>query len=147
MEIEPSPYLILNFNMNEKEQIEQITQSTNLIRNWSMEFLANLGINDQFIKYINLIFLIAVVVVLVYILQVVTRKIITAVLERTSKMKRLSFLQYAINRKLPHYIAMIVPFSLIKGSIPTIFGEFPKSMLFYNKMADADLVFYVWWLL
>lgn len=133
--------------MNEQEQIEQITQSTNLIRNWSMEFLANLGINDQFIKYINLIFLIAVVVVLVYILQVVTRKIITAILERTSKMKRLSFLQYAINRKLPHYIAMIVPFSLIKGSIPTIFFDFPKTMLFFNKLADAYLVFYVLWLL
>lgn len=133
--------------MNEQEQIEQITQSTNLIRNWSMEFLSNLGINDQFIKYINLIFLIAVVVVLVYILQVVTRKILTAILGRTSKMKRLSFLQFAINRKLPHYIAMIVPFSLIKGSIPTIFFDFPKTLLFFNKLADAYLVFYVLWLL
>ena len=133
--------------MNEKEQIEQITQQTNLVRNWSMDFLTNLGINEQFIKYINLLFLIAVVVVLVYILQVVTRKILTAVLERTSKMKRLSFLQYALNRKLPHYIAMIVPFSLIKGSIPTIFFDFPKTMVFFNKLADAYLVFYVLWLL
>ena len=133
--------------MNEKEQIEQITHSTNLIRNWSMELLANLGINDQFIKYINLLFLIVVVVVLVYVLQVVTRKILTAILERTSKMKRLSFLQFAINRKLPHYIAMIVPFSLIKGSIPTIFFDFPKTMAFFNQLADAYLVFYVLWLL
>ena len=133
--------------MNEKEQIEKITHSTNLIRNWSMEFLANLGISDQFIKYINLLFLIAVVVILVYVLQVVTRKILSAILERTSKMKRLSFLQYAINRKLPHYIAMIVTFSLIKGSIPTIFFDFPKTMVFFNKLADAYLVFYVLWLL
>src|SRR5690554_2685681 len=133
--------------MNEQEKIEQITQQTNLVRNWSMEFLSNLGINDQFIKYINLIFLIAVVAVLVYILQVVTRKIITAILERTSKVKRLSFLQYALNRKLPHYIAMIVPFSLIKGSIPTIFFDFPKSMLFFNKLADIYLVFYILWLI
>ena len=133
--------------MNEKEQIEQITQQTNLVRNWSMDFLTNLGINEQFIKYINLLFLIAVIVVLVYILQVVTRKILTAILERTSKMKRLSFLQYALNRKLPHYIAMIVPFSLIKGSIPTIFFDFPKTMVFFNKLADAYLVFYVLWLL
>ena len=63
--------------MNEQEKIEQITERTNLVRNWSMEFLSNLGINDQFIKYINLLFLIAVVVVLVYILQVVTRRILT----------------------------------------------------------------------
>ena len=133
--------------MKEQEKIEQITQSTNLIRNWSMEFLSNLGINEQFIKYINLLFLIAVVVVLVYILQVVTRKILTTILERTSKVKRLSFLQYALNRKLPHYIAMIVPFSLIKGSIPTIFFDFPKSMIFFNKLADAYIVFYVLWLI
>ena len=132
--------------MNEQEKIEQITERTNLVRNWSMEFLSNLGISDQFIKYINLIFLIAIVVVLVYILQVVTRRILTAVLERTSKVKRLSFLQYALNRKLPHYIAMIVPFSLIKGSIPTIFFDFPKSMVFFNKLADVYLVFYVLWL-
>ena len=133
--------------MNEKEKIEQITQQTNLVRNWSMDFLSNLGISDQFIKYINLLFLIAVVVVLVYILQVVTRKILTTILERTSKVKRLSFLQYALNRKLPHYIAMIVPFSLIKGSIPTIFFDFPKSMIFFNKLADAYIVFYVLWLI
>ena len=133
--------------MNEQEQIEQITQRTNLVRNWSMDFLSNLGINDQFIKYINLIFLIAVVVVLVYILQVVTRKILTLVLEKTSKLKRLSFLQFALNRKLPHYIAMIVPFSLIKGSIPTIFFDFPKAIGFFNQLADAYIVIYVLWLL
>ena len=133
--------------MNEQEKIEQITQQTNLVRNWSMELLSKMGINDQFIKYINLIFLIALVVLLVYILQVLTRKLLIAALERTSKVKRLSFLKYALNRKLPHYIAMIVPFSLIKGSIPTIFYDFPKTMLFFNKLADAYLVFYVLWLL
>ncbi len=133
--------------MNEKEKIEQITQSTNFIRDWSMNFLSNLGISDQFIKYINLIFLIAIVIVLVYILQVVTRKIITVVLENTSRVKRLSFLQYLLKRKFPHYVAMIIPFSLIKGSIPTIFFDFPKTMAFADKMADAYLVFYVLWLL
>ncbi len=139
--------LFFNFNMNEQEKIEQITQQSNLVRNWSMDFLSNLGISDQFIKYINLIFLIAVAIVLVWVLQVVTRKILTLVLEKTSKVKRLSFLQYALNRKLPHYIAMIVPFSLIKGSIPTIFFDFPKTMVLFNKLADAYIVLYVLWLL
>ena len=133
--------------MNEQEKIEQITQQSNLVRNWSMDFLSNLGISDQFIKYINLIFLITVAIVLVWVLQVVTRKILTLVLEKTSKVKRLSFLQYALNRKLPHYIAMIVPFSLIKGSIPTIFFDFPKTMVLFNKLADAYIVLYVLWLL
>ncbi|MDD2476498.1 MAG: mechanosensitive ion channel [Dysgonamonadaceae bacterium] len=133
--------------MNEKERIEQITQSTNLIRDWSMNFLSNMGISDQFIKYINLIFLIAIVIILVYILQVVTRRVITLALERTSRVKRLSFLKYLINRKFPHYLAMIIPFSLIKGSIPIIFFDFPKTLTFVNKLADAYFVFYVLWLI
>lgn len=133
--------------MNENERIEQITQSTNFIRDWSMNFLSNMGISEQFIKYINLIFLIAIVIVLVYILQVVTRKIITLVLDRTSRIKKLSFLKYLINRKFPKYVAMIVPFSLIKGSIPTIFFDFPKTMAFFDKLADAYIVIYVIWLI
>ena len=42
---------------------------------------------------------------------------------------------------------MIVPFSLIKGSIPTIFHDFPKSMLFFNKLANAYFVFYILWII
>ncbi len=133
--------------MNEQEKIEQITQQTNAISEWSKELLVNIGIGEQFIKYINLVFLIALVVVLVYILQVVTRRILTLILTKSVKIKKFSFLQHLLNRKIPHYVAMIVPFSLIKGSIPTIFIDFPKSMAFFNKIADAYLVFYILWLI
>lgn len=133
--------------MNEQEKIEQITQSTNAIRNWSIEFLGNMGISDQFIKYINLIFLIAVIIVLVYILQVVTRKILTAFLKRTIKVRKISILEHLLERNLPRLVAMIVPFSLIKGSIPTIFFDFPKTAQFFDKLANAYLVFYVLWII
>ena len=133
--------------MNEQEKIEQITQRTNVISQWSKDFLGNLGIGEQFVKYINLIFLIALVIVLVYILQVVTRKILRSVLARAVKMKRIAILEHLLNRKLPRLIAMIVPFSLIKGSIPTILHDFPKSMAFFNKLANAYLVFYILWII
>ena len=133
--------------MNEQEKIEQITQSTNAIRNWSIKFLSDMGINDQFVKYINLIFLIAVVIVLVYILQVVTRKILVAFLKRTIKVKKISILEHLLERNLPRLIAMIVPFSLIKGSIPTIFFDFPKTAQFFDQLANAYLVFYVLWII
>ena len=133
--------------MNEQEKIEQITQSTNAIRNWSIKFLSDMGINDQFVKYINLIFLIAVVIVLVYILQVVTRKILTAFLKRTIKVRKISILEHLLERNLPRLVAMIVPFSLIKGSIPTIFFDFPKTAQFFDKLANAYLVFYVLWII
>lgn len=133
--------------MNENEKIEKITKSTNFIRDWSMNFLSNMGIADQWIKYINLIFLIALIVIAVYLLQVITRTVVTAILKNMTRVKKLSFLQYLIKRRFPNYIAMIIPFSLIKGSIPTIFFDFPKSQVFFDKLANIYIIFYIIWLL
>ncbi len=133
--------------MNEQEKIEQISQSTYAISEWSKNFLASLGINDQFIKYINLIFLIALVVVLVYILQVVTRKILTAILKKSIKVKRISILEHLLERNLPRLVAMIVPFSLVKGTIPIIFNDFSSVAALLDTLANAYLVFYVLWII
>ena len=133
--------------MNEQEKIEQISQSTHAISEWSKNFLASLGINDQFIKYINLIFLLALVIVLVYILQVVTRKILTAILKKSIKVKRISILEHLLERDLPRLVAMIVPFSLVKGTIPIIFNDFPSVAALLDTLANAYLVFYVLWII
>ncbi|NLZ95879.1 MAG: mechanosensitive ion channel, partial [Bacteroidales bacterium] len=133
--------------MNEQEKIEQITQSTNVISEWSKNFLGSLGIGDQFIKYINLIFLIAIVILLVYILQIVTRKVLTAILKRSIKVKRIPILEHLLNRNLPHLVAMVIPFSLIKGTIPIIFNDFPKAASLFDTLANAYFVFYVLWII
>jgi len=41
---------------------------------------------------------------------------------------------------------MIIPFSLVKGSIPIIFDHFPRTMVMVDKMVDIFLIFYVIWL-
>ena len=133
--------------MNEQERTEQITQSTNAISEWSKDFLSSLGIGEQFVKYINLIFLIVLVIVLVYLLQVVTRKILTLIMNRAVKVRKMPILEGLLEQQLPKLVAMIVPFSLIKGTIPTIFHDFPKSMEFFNKLANAYLVFYILWII
>lgn len=133
--------------MNSNEKIEQITQSTNIIRNWSMQFLQNIGIGDTWIKYINLIFLIALLAIIVYVVQIIVRYAITIALENITKVRKLSFLRHLLNRNFPHYIAMIIPFSIIKGSIPIVFYDFPKTILLMDKLADIYIIFYVIWLI
>ncbi len=49
--------------------IEQITKSTNLISNWSMELLESWGVPDKWITYINMLFLLAILTLLVFVLQ------------------------------------------------------------------------------
>ena len=53
--------------MNEQE-IEKITQSTNVISEWSVQLLRNMGFAEKWINYINLVFLLLVLVVTAFIL-------------------------------------------------------------------------------
>ena len=132
--------------MNE-DNIEHISRSTNAISEWSIEFLKNIGISDNWVKYINLIFLVSVVVVLVFVVQYVTRIILQTILSRSARLSKADILENLSKRRFPHFLAMIVPFSLAKGSIPIIFDQFPKTMRFMDKLADIYLIFYVIWLI
>ena len=64
--------------MNE-ENIEQISRSTSAISEWSVNLLSNMGIADNWVKYINMILLAVALVVLVFIVQFITRKILQVV--------------------------------------------------------------------
>jgi len=62
-------------------------------------------------------------------------------------MTGIEFLRHLSERRFPHYLAMIIPFSLVKGSIPIIFDLFPRTMVMLDKLVDIFLIFYVIWLL
>lgn len=129
------------------EDIQKITKSTNIISNWSENLLRNWGVAEDWITYINMLFLLALLIVLVFLLQYITRKIINAAFKKLGKMPNMKFLGRLAHRRFPHFLAMIVPFGLVKGSIPIIFEEFPTLVTLANKLTDIYLIFYVIWLL
>lgn len=131
--------------MNE-ENIQQISRSTNAISEWSLGFLSGLGIPESWVNLINLLFLTAIMVVLVFVVQYLTRVILQTILNRVSRYSRAVFLKHLSERRFPHYLAMIIPFSLVKGSIPIIFDQFPRLMTLLDKLVDIFLIFYVIWL-
>ena len=132
--------------MNE-ENIEQISRSTSAISEWSINLLSNMGIADNWVKYINMILLAVALVVLVFVVQFITRKILQVVLNRTSKITGMPILHHLAQRRFPHFLAMIIPFSIVKGSIPIVFDQFPKMMVIMDKLADIYLIFYLIWLI
>lgn len=132
--------------MNE-ENIEQISRSTSAISEWSINLLSNMGISDNLVKYINTILLAVALVLVVFIVQFITRKILQVVLNRSSKITGMPILHHLAQRRFPHFLAMIIPFSIVKGSIPIVFDQFPKLMVVMDKLADIYLIFYLIWLI
>ena len=98
--------------MNE-ENIEQISRSTSAISEWSVNLLSNMGIADNWVKYINMMLLAVALVVLVFIVQFITRKILQVVLNRSAKITGMPILYHLAQRRFPHFLAMIIPFSIV----------------------------------
>ena len=131
----------------DEEKIEQISRSTNAISEWSIQLLTDSGIPENWVKYFNLLLLLSVLVLLVFMVQYLTRRILNAVLNRVSRLTGIEFLRHLSERRFPHYLAMIIPFSLVKGSIPIIFDHFPRTIVMVDKLVDIFLIFYVIWLI
>lgn len=135
-----------DIDMNE-DRIHQITQSTSMISEWSKNFLNSLGVSGQSINLINLLFLIIVTSIVVLIVYHITRLILKNVFEKMSAVPGMSFLKHLKDRRFPHYLSMIIPYSIVRGVIPIVFESYPASADFFIKVADIYLVFYVIWLL
>lgn len=132
--------------MNE-EKIEQISRSTSAISNWSINLLNDIGISEIGVKYLNMLLLATALIIVVFIVQNITRYILRLILNRSAKITKIPILTHLEKRRFPHYLAMVLPFSIVKGSIPIVFDQFPKLMNFMNKAADAYLIFYIIWLI
>lgn len=132
--------------MNEEKK-EQISRSTSAISNWSINFLNDIGISEIWVKYLNMLLLATALVIVVFIVQNITRYILRLILNRSAKITKIPILTHLEKRRFPHYLAMVLPFSIVKGSIPIVFDQFPKLMNFMDKAADVYLIFYIIWLI
>lgn len=73
--------------MNE-ENMEQISRSTSAISEWSINLLNNIGVPENWVKYINMILLFVALVILVLIVQYLTKTILRAILNHSAKITK-----------------------------------------------------------
>lgn len=118
---------------------------TNIIAVWMQKVLTEMGISEQWIRYVKLIVLLAIVVVAVYVLQLAVRKIFTFISVRLEKITKLSFFRYTIDNKLPHYLALVVPYSFVREAVPIVFHDFKIFISPLIKLTDIYLVFMIIW--
>lgn len=125
-------------------QIQGITESTNAIYQWSYSLLQGFGLSESMTGYLNMIILSSVLVLFVYVSQKIAQSVVCMVLKRMSQ--RMEFSEKLLKNRFPHYLAMLLPFSLVKVSIPIIFEPIPSLVSLLMKGMDIYLALYVVWL-
>lgn len=123
----------------------EIDPMTATISKWMQKVLSGFGIPEQWIEYTKFFVLIALVILVVYILQYLTKYILTFVLNKVHKITKLSFFDYTVKNKLPYYLALVVPYTFVRNTIPVVFYDFPAFITPLIKLADIYMVFMVIW--
>lgn len=129
--------------MDEKE----ILSDYHVLNNWLKDFLVNLGISDNLITYFKAAILLIITVILVYVLQQLVKRILVFVFDKVTKNTPLSIFEHAISNRLPHYLALVVPYSFVRTAIPIIFIDFKSWISPCIKITDIYMVFMVIWTL
>lgn len=123
----------------------EIDPMTATISKWMQTVLSNFGISEQWIEYTKFFILIALVVLVVYILQYLTKYILTFVLKKIHLITKLSFFDYTVKNKLPYYLALVIPYTFVRNAIPVVFYDFPAFITPLIKLTDIYMVFMVIW--
>ena len=115
------------------------------LNGWMQELLSGWGVSDNWIVYVKLIILFLTVGLIVFLLQYVVKYVLTFLFQRISKVSHFSFFKYTINNRLPYYLALVVPYSFLRSSIPVVFSDFKALISPLVKLTDIYLVFMIIW--
>jgi len=123
----------------------EIRSDFSTVNKWIYDILADLGMPEQWIVYTKITILLIITIIGVYLLHFLVRRILTFIFQKISKTISFDFFKYAIKNRVPHFLALIVPYTFVINSIPFIFEDFKGLISPLIKLTDVYMVFMVIW--
>ncbi len=110
---------------------------------WTYRLLTGWGVSENWAAFVNLVFLLILTVLVVYIAQYVTRRLLRVLLIKIAEISKVSFIHHLVQERFPHHLALAVPYGIIKNTIPVIFVDYPGWIKPMINLADIYLVFVI----
>ncbi len=95
------------------------------IKDWLNDYLLSLGLSEAWVMYINTAVLLVGLLVLVFLIDFIIRKILLNAFTRFAKSTKSIFDDILIKNKVPRNISHIVPFIIAIELAPIVFSDFP----------------------
>ena len=115
------------------------------ISHWIYKFLIDKGLSEQGAEYINMLVLSIAVLLVLWLLDFLLRKIIVGLFIRLSKTSKTHFDDLLVKNKAPRNMAHIIPLVLAYKSIPGIFQDFPNAEDVIIKGIEVfGIVLFLW---
>ncbi len=109
-----------------EDKITNLQQSTFAITDWTRQLLQNWGISEGSINLFNLLLQLTIVILFIWVFQWIAQTLITFILSKLSRLKKLRFSKFLIESKFPHFLAITAPLIWVQKSIPVVFEFYPQ---------------------
>ena len=116
------------------------------ITRWTYQLMVRWGINEQWAIFLNFAVLIISTIIIIYLSQELTRRILRLSFNKVARISKIPFITFLVNNRFPHYISLVIPYSIAKFSIPLVFADYPKCINPLNTLADIFFVFMIIWI-
>ena len=117
--------------------------SAEILSQWIFNKLIDWGASSEVAMFLNTGILIILLIILVYVIQYLTRRIIRGTFNKIAQLSNVSFFKYLVKNRFPKYLAQLLPFAIVKILIITVFTHFPDLIDPMEKLADIYLVFLI----
>lgn len=135
----------MNIQLDTLQPVLETDSLTASTAKWLNSFLSSLGISDEFLAITKLLILMTIAIILIAILLFASKKIIEFFFIRVYKITNIKILNYMRVNKLPYYLALIVPYTFVRTTIPIILIDFPKLISPAVKLIEIYLVLMIIW--
>jgi len=120
--------------------------TVNSISRFTYEQLIKWGVAEEMAEYVNLLALLFIVIVLIYVVQHVVRRVLRITLIKIFKRTKIAFFGNLLESRFPHYLALSAPLIIIKGAIPIVFADFPYVIGNFHRLADIYMILIIIWM-
>lgn len=98
--------------------------SSTTIHDWIVNYLLQFGLSKTIAQYTTLFLLLSILLVVIYTVDVIIRKLLINAFVRFAKQTKTRFDDFLINNKVPRNIAHIIPFLIALEFVPNVFSDF-----------------------
>ena len=107
--------------------------------------LVSKGFSENTAEYLNLVIGICILLIVLFILDFVIRKVIVTIFKNYASKSKNTFDDYLVKNKAFDYLAHVVPLSLIIWIVPLLFHAFPTAEKYLeNLFAVMTIILAIW---
>jgi len=110
-------------------------------------YLISVGVSDVLAKYINLFALLMVLLLVVFIIDLITRKVLVKFFNEYSEKSKTKFDDFIVANKVPKNIAHIIPLIIGLEFAPMVFSDFQYASNIIEKGLQVFSVILTIWIL